>query len=133
MSTVVLNPTQAKFKGLSFQLSNGKNYFIGLFSTDIPNYPKIVYPALLREDGSNNWTTLARLQELWDDIEEQMTADTYTSSIVNQFNAVLKKEGGLPADPADVDGDGEVSFVEKVARFLAVNVSVVDNQLVFKR
>jgi hypothetical protein len=130
---IMNTPDNALFPGFNTGvLSNKKEYFIGLFADNSHPGHTAAYPAMLRKESDGSWVELDWRQPLWKDIQEEIDPASMMTMIVNDFNATLAKEMAVAGlDPADLNGDGVVEWVEKLARFHVANLRVDNDRLVF--
>lgn len=116
-------PEDAKYPAfITPKASNGKRYCIGLFPNKETTHPGHVYPALLREDGPDDWVEIDWRQPIWKDQQEMFDPASMMDLIISDFNITMQQEmaeAGL--DPEDINNDGIVEWAEKLAAFFRPN------------
>ncbi len=126
-------PADSQFPGFTTPvLSNGKQYFVGLFSDTANPQIGASYPAMLRKEADGTWTEIDWRQPMWKDQQQDFDPTQMMNFIIDDFNITLAKEiAEAGGDPNDLNQDGLVEWVEKLARFFISNLRVVDDRLVF--
>ena len=112
------SPSDSKLPSYTFK-AHGFDFCVCLFDYDPINWPDIVYPVLLKKNGTN-WDKIDERQPIWKDQKDEIPVATMLSHIVKDFNLTINQLGNVV----------EPTYNQKLATLISTKLSVVNNQLV---
>lgn len=100
----------------------GIDFKVGLYPTDKIGFPDIYYPALYQKVGTE-WIQVDRRDEMWKDIQEDMSPSFMAQLILDDFNKTIKQITG---------GTQAMTWIQQLAKIFQENLVVSNSILTIK-